>query len=703
MKIDLHCHTLATKKGDNKKRTVTREVFLDTLSGKVELVAITNHNYFDLEQYKSFENNENVIVWPGIEIDIIENNKRYHCIVISNPDKIDEFVESVKDLAIEEADDFQINLEGFIAKFRHLDCIVIAHYFTKENAFNDSMLQKLKEGFSDINVFVEPSNMRSATILQAHNYRCLIGSDVADWENYDYSTLPTLKKRISTYDSFKRLLQKDKHVIETTLKEELFETIKVNPFKDHSQNNHLLEYDIYKDVNVFFGGKGTGKSEILLAIYSYFTSQKKIGKVKYFKSKEVTRDYKNKISQPLSDDDFNGFGYPDISIAIKNINEYEENTLTPTAKYYDWKKSQDANKNNKKLGIRGATFTETVNYEKSNNLLVKLKDFNEASEKVSNIVTEEEALDEAETNILVKLLQKMENSIFDKAKEEWVTNKSLELERFTINKIKLLSESKTGEKSKPTNLGLLNFYNSLKKLNTSITSIINLMELPEKKISQDLGRLEEKGKVLLVRIVSASIHSKKFKFDKGKEKIAALFKSLENTKSTIYGSNFQENIGDLKNKLECFTNSRDLIGYRNVVTLESGAEYNPSDGEQAMLLLSETIISDEYDIYILDEPELSVGHQYINNIIIPRIKELAKLKKVIIVATHDANIAIRTLPYLSVFRKYENGIYYNYIGSSLEDDMKDPIHGVSANWTAVSILTLEGGRDAFDERGRIYG
>ena len=43
---------------------------------------------------------------------------------------------------------------------------------------------------------------------------------------------------------------------------------------------------------------------------------------------------------------------------------------------------------------------------------------------------------------------------------------------------------------------------------------------------------------------------------------------------------------------------------------------------------------------------------YINDIILPRLIELSKLNKTIIVSTHDANIGVRTLPLLSVYREY---------------------------------------------------
>ena len=130
--------------------------------------------------------------------------------------------------------------------------------------------------------------------------------------------------------------------------------------------------------------------------------------------------------------------------------------------------------------------------------------------------------------------------------------------------------------------------------------------------------------------------------------------------------------------------------------------YKPSTGEETMLILQETLESDK-DIFILDEPEKSLGNTYISDVIVPILNNLAKKRKMVIIATHNANIAVRTLPYSSIYKEYD-GKYHTFIGNpftnmllNIEDntDMKD--------WKETSLKCLEGGDVAFDERGEIYG
>ena len=88
------------------------------------------------------------------------------------------------------------------------------------------------------------------------------------------------------------------------------------------------------------------------------------------------------------------------------------------------------------------------------------------------------------------------------------------------------------------------------------------------------------------------------------------------------------------------------------------------------MLLSRTIISNDYSVYILDEPELGLGNKYINDYVVPRLNALAKMNKKIIISTHDANIAVRTLPLQSIYREYcGNNQYKTFLGNPFIDTL----------------------------------
>ena len=147
---------------------------------------------------------------------------------------------------------------------------------------------------------------------------------------------------------------------------------------------------------------------------------------------------------------------------------------------------------------------------------------------------------------------------------------------------------------------------------------------------------------------------------------------------------------------------KDLLLFRRRFVV-NGKPYTPSSGESSMLLLHREH-SEDKDVYILDEPEKSLGNDYINDVIVPMLKDRIKNGKKIFVATHDANIAVRTLPYNSIYRRHESDTYSTYVGNPFSNhliNVADPSDTI--DWKAISMKTLEGGREAFGERGRIYG
>jgi predicted ATPase len=134
-----------------------------------------------------------------------------------------------------------------------------------------------------------------------------------------------------------------------------------------------------------------------------------------------------------------------------------------------------------------------------------------------------------------------------------------------------------------------------------------------------------------------------------------------------------------------------------------GKPYKPSSGEASMVMLHKEL-DQEKDIYILDEPERSLGNEYISDVIVPLLNERARAGKKIFISTHDANIAVRTLPYCSIYRTHDAQGYDTYVGNPYTNNLiniNDPKK--MEDWKQISMNTLEGGIEAFGERGKIYG
>ncbi len=98
------------------------------------------------------------------------------------------------------------------------------------------------------------------------------------------------------------------------------------------------------------------------------------------------------------------------------------------------------------------------------------------------------------------------------------------------------------------------------------------------------------------------------------------------------------------------------------------------------------------------------GNEVFYKIIAPIIKELAKAGKKIFISTHDANIAVRTLPYNSVYRSHGPEGYKTFIGNPFSNSLVNTEdESLKIDWKKISMKTLEGGVEAFGERSKIYG
>ena len=57
MKIDIHTHTKKVKQGDPESRNIDATKFTDIINKTdVKILAITNHNHFDNQQYIQLKN-----------------------------------------------------------------------------------------------------------------------------------------------------------------------------------------------------------------------------------------------------------------------------------------------------------------------------------------------------------------------------------------------------------------------------------------------------------------------------------------------------------------------------------------------------------------------------------------------------------------------------------------------------------------------
>lgn len=204
MKIDLHCHTMKTKSGDAETRNVTKELFKETLlTNDIKICAITNHNHFNRKQFDEFSNytKDEIILFPGIELDVKGVHRNGHIVVVANPKQLNEFCTLTSELLNDiHPDHVLIKIDELLKYVNSLDCIVLAHY-NKPKSLDEESLEKIKEKIIDkYRFFYEPSTYRSLGIFNNHGYYSLLGSDVKDWDNYNENEVAELKLPVDSFE-----------------------------------------------------------------------------------------------------------------------------------------------------------------------------------------------------------------------------------------------------------------------------------------------------------------------------------------------------------------------------------------------------------------------------------------------------------------------------------------------------------------------
>ena len=292
---------------------------------------------------------------------------------------------------------------------------------------------------------------------------------------------------------------------------------------------------------------------------------------------------------------------------------------------------------------------------------------------------------------------------FSEWKKMALMNNAIEIFRTEI-------ERKTGIPAKPTSTGFRDYAINRAAIEANAKAVIGSFDKKIPIDTQSVGSLgPNKGELELrteLRFQDGTITDSEFSKLKNikKKSLKTFARKVRDIGQHAYSETLFQHIADLNNieEIEEIETVYELLLFKRYFALD-GKPYTPSSGEASMVMLQKELEVDK-EVYILDEPERSLGNEYINDVIVPLVKERARAGKKVFISTHDANIAVRTLPYCSVYRSHDQAGYNTYIGNPFSNDLANPDKGNDKlDWRKVSMRTLEGGEKAFGERGKIYG
>lgn len=708
MKIDFHVHTKKIKSGDAASRNVTSERFVEILKNTdVRILAITNHNHFDLAQYQQFKDGASATcqIWPGIELDVLENGKRAHLIVLCNPKNSIPFNEKVAALMTgKSADTFTVSLKDTVSSFDALDCVYIAHYSVKKPDLGEEEIELLTSYVKNPKrILKEATNSISAGIYISHGHNSIYGTDIHDWNDYEKESkdLPELRLPVESFEQFCLLLEKDEATINTLLDKKVKETVEIVMFS----LAELIRLDIYNDINILFGSKGTGKTKILDSLSTYFNS--KGHKTNVYKSNDT---HLNDVFLKKNSFNVTELGIDECIEEIAFLKKVTEVAVTSIAKYQLHFSVQETNRISQKLKVKSITKPDDRQPQREFQDVLELhKKFKEFIGYVQTSNAAKEYIDANLLEELISLLDKIITSLSTQTETKFFESKSVYLLRHIIDTFTSEIAKKTGRPEKPTETGFAKYARNRIQIEVAVNKILGCIESNVAAQLEYVGDLGVKGELhcktnFVIQdgeFTNGDYYTSKQIKKNPQKDFSNRIKSIS---KRIYSNELFEEIENLNkvDKDEVISSINDLL-LLNKHFVVNGEVYNPSNGESSMILLHREL-KVEKDIYIIDEPEKSLGNDYINDVIVPLLKEKALLGKKVIIATHDANIAVRTLPYNSIYRLHDQNRYFTLTGNPFSNTLKCINKSrPDLDWKEISMKTLEGGRDAFGERGKIYG
>ena len=711
MKIDIHTHTRKTKQGDAPTREIDPTKFHQVVSSTdVRIIAITNHNVFDLDQYNEIVKTVagDFQVWPGVELDVIADDRRGHLIVIVSPKKASEFSQVVIEVSRDSTpDSFRIPIEEVLEKFDDLHPLYIAHYHQKKPNLLDEDIDFIVNTTAHKNrVLKEATNAVSAGIFISHGHASIFGSDIKNWDDYrvESETLPDLRLPVESFEQFCLLLEKDQVAIDTLLERKQSEKIVITPFDDGLP----MELIVYDDINIFFGSKGTGKSDILTAIADYYCN-KGIG-CRTFESGTVKLEDEYDLNGKQLKVDLHNYQIDYCLKEIDCLRSASEVRISSLSRYLQFFSKTLTNKNAQRIKIKDFNELSTRKFDKelegvlrTDNKIVEFIGLLEESDEIKSV------LDTEEISKVASILDKASSKLGIKGFNLFTHVKAGNLYNGMIKKFKSEVARKTGAPIKPISTGFREYALNRIEIGSAARTILSNITMSIEIDEEYIGDLGDKGQLYCkteILFQDGTITESRFDTLKkiNKTPLKEFARCIKSIKEDAYSDSLFNDVTKFNgiDGIDDIPTILELLLFDRFFVID-GKKYEPSTGEESMILLHREL-SEEKDIYLLDEPEKSLGNEYINNVILPLIKEKAKIGKKIFIATHDANIAVRTLPYNSIYRHHDRDGYKTYMGNPFSNSLLDITETKQGlDWKNVSMRTLEGGRDAFGERGQIYG
>ncbi|MDO7786564.1 histidinol-phosphatase [Desulforamulus aquiferis] len=667
-KIDLHIHTIATISDSAFTFNIEKlKYYVESM--KIDCIAITNHNVFDLEQFNTITENLDVYVLPGIEI----NLEKGHLLLISDNKELHDFSERCKNVQdlIQTCNDF-ITIQQLKDIFGDLSKYLLIPHYDKKPVIGDKTLSELIE-------FISAGEVNSPKkfiycINDSDSLVPVIFSDVRVKE--DILSFPTRQTYIDLDEISLNGIKfcfRDKNKVALSENEgnKLFQVL----------DNGLV---LSTGLNVILGERSSGKTYTLKRIYETSDSTKYIKQFSLLETDEdadkrnfekllstkqssITQGYLKEFKEVVDE-----IAKIDIRKNEVSVGKYIESLIKNATEI------EKADLFSKAILFSESEFTEST-LDNLNKLIesVRLLIENTEYKELINAYIPEENLKRLVIELMVKYTEETEQNL----RKRWVND--------LVSSIKRGLQMRTAA-THIEDINLIKIATDKEKIN-KFTMVSDLVKQETEILRKDMQGF---------KIVASSK-----KYTGAGE--------LKKTSGKMIGfsdayKNYEDSYKFLQ-ELKAIEGLDPTEYYKYFVRIEykilNKYGYEVSGGERSEFnLLQEINDALQYDMLLIDEPESSFDNMFLMNDVNELIKDISKTIPVVVV-THNSTVGASIKPDYVVYTKkkvVENEVKYQVYSGYPSDKQLKSLDGETISNHDVVLNSLEAGESAYRERGESY-
>lgn len=671
-KCDLHIHTIATNSDS------TFEFSLNVLKDyvqkmSIDVIAITNHNVFDMENYLAIKTALNkVVVLPGIEIDL----EGGHILVITNMDdsELNDFdlkSEAIHNKIATNTD--IITLDEFNSIFTNLNKYLLIPHYEKEPALPKPIIEALQE-----HIFAgEVTSIKKFIYMQKLDTEKLtpvIFSDFRSDKKVSNSIYPVRQTYLD-------INQVNINALNVCLRDKSKATLTAqdgnNLFTVFS-NGQMLSTGL----NIMYGRRSTGKTWTLDNVADIFGDR-----AKYIKQFEL-QNYGNKSSSDQFEYDQKVRLESVVTSYLKPFKEVLDDIILlddendddiQTDKYLKTllKRSEQENMND--VYSRSALYDE-IPFSKDTAKQLKSV-INAVLVLIENITYQDMIIRHVAINNLKRLLKELIENL--RIKESDIKNKTL-----TNNILKDIQTALQIQSTLPL-IPNIDLY-EIAKRNVKRKKYVNIVKcLKRPRVIHDENMLQFRIKVTTLLYKNASDVKGGHGIDAS---LAFAYKA------------YNEPLKYLKRLIEAGIDTSKLyklfVGINYSINNSSG--HSVSGGERSEFTFLQKIKDAKTkDILLIDEPESSFDNIFLKRDINKFVKDIAA-KMPVVVSTHNNTIGGSIKPDYILYTDKKNDKEFLLFSGYPTDKILHTVDGREINNFKITISSLEAGEEAYNERNNIY-